>query len=259
MPSNTPRLTKDERRDAARREAERLAAKQKSAESRNRLIIIGAAVLVIVLIVVAGFFIWQQSGRTALTEFEGERPPGSDDQGGVVIGDPAADATEVDLYVDFLCPVCRAYDEVNRDDIRSMVEGGDVAVTVHPLGFLDRLSNGTQYSTRSANAFATVVTDAPDSSVDFMEALFDNQPAEGGAGLTDEELAQIAVDAGVPQGVADTFAAGTYVDWVTAASDQARNDGVTGTPTTFIAGDRWGNSGEWQQPGELLAAVEAAG
>jgi protein-disulfide isomerase len=257
MPSNAPRLTKTERRDAARREAERLAAKQKAAESRNRLIILGASLLVVVLIVVAGLIIWQQSGRTALTEFEGERPGNSDDQGGIVLGDPAEGATEIDLYMDFLCPVCRQFDEVNRDDIRTMVEGGDVTVKVHPLGFLDRLSNGTQYSTRSANAFATVATDAPDSAVDFMEALFDNQPAEGGPGLTDEELAQIAVEAGVPQDVADTFASGTYIDWVSAGSDQARSDGVTGTPTTFIAGERFEGNG--QQPGTVLAAVQEAG
>ncbi|GAB2605356.1 DsbA family protein [Pseudactinotalea suaedae] len=262
MPANEPRQSKAERREAARKEAERLAARQRSTERRNRLIIAVASVLVVALIGVAGFFIWQESQRTLLSEFEGERPAASTDSGGITFGSTleagtvTEDATEVQVYIDFICPVCGSYDEVNRDDIRTMLTEGEATVVFHPLNYLDQQSMGTNYSTRAANALATVSTDAPEVALDFLEALFDNQPAEGTEGLSDAEMAAIAVEVGVPQEVADTFAAGTYSEWVAVASDQAREDGVTGTPTTFLDGSRW--TGDWSTPGTLLQAVRDA-
>lgn len=264
MPANEPRQSKAARREAARKEAERLAAKQAATEKRNRLIIVVASVLVVALIAVAGFFIWKESQRTLLTDFEGARPAASTDTGGITFGPDAVAGTTTDgapvvqIYADFMCPVCGSYDQVNREDIRTMLTEGEATVVYHPLNFLDRYSMGTMYSTRTANAFATVATDAPEVALDFLEALFDQQPAENTEGLTDEEIAAIAVEAGVPQEVADTFVDGTYNDWVAVASDQARNDKVTGTPTTFLDGSRWGVNGEWQQPGMLLAAVREA-
>lgn len=262
MPANDQRQTKAQRREAARREAERLAAKQAGIEKRNRLIIVIASVLVVALIGVAGFFIWQESQKTPLSEFAGERPAASTDTGAITFGSgleagtTTSGAAEVDLYIDFMCPACGMFDDTNREDIRTMLTEGTATVNIHPLNFLDDYSLGTMYSTRASNAFATVATEAPDVALDFLEALFDNQPAEQTEGLTDDEIADIAVEAGVPQEVADTFAAGTYSPWVAAASEQARVDEVGSTPTIFIDGTRW--TGDWQTPGTLLEAVRAA-
>jgi protein-disulfide isomerase len=259
MPANNPRMTKAERREAARREAARLAAKQKAVEQRNRLIIIIASVLVVALVGVAGFFIYQASKQTLLTEFEGARPAGSTDTGGITFGSSLEagtvneGASEVDLYVDFMCPFCGQFDAVNRGDIRTMAADGDATVTIHPVSNLDAQSNGTMFSTRSANAFATVAVEAPDTALDFMEAMFDNQPQEGTEGLSDDEIAQIAVEAGVPQEVADELAAGTYTEWVEVATNQAHADGATGTPAIFIDGSRW--SGDWNVAGALYTEV----
>lgn len=259
MPANNPRMTKAERREAARKEAERLAAKQKATESRNRLIIIIASALVVALIVVAGFIIFKQSQKTLLSDFEGAVPAGSTDTGGITFGESLVAGTSnegapvVDLYVDFMCPYCGQFDAINRADIRTMALDGDATVSIHPVSNLDEQSLGTMFSTRSANAFATVASDAPDVALDFLEAMFDNQPAEQTEGLTDDEIAQIAVDAGVPQGVADSMAAGTYTEWVGVATDQAHADGATGTPAVYIDGDRW--TGDWSTAGTFYTAV----
>lgn len=261
MPANNTRQTKAERREAARREAERLAARQAATERRNKLIIIIASVLVAALVGLAGFFIWRESQRTLLTDFEGAVPAGSTDTGGITFGEGAVAGTavegapQVDLYVDFMCPICGQYDAVNRTDIRTMLDDGAATIVVHPLNFLDEQSLGTAYSTRAANAFAVAAAEAPEVAMDFLEALFDNQPAEQTEGLTDAQIAEIAVAAGVPQEVADTFAAGTYSEWVAVASNQAGADDVTGTPTTFIDGERWGSQGEWAEAGQLYTAV----
>lgn len=262
MPANDQRLTKAQRREAARKEAERLAAKQAATEKRNKIIIVVASVLVVALIVVAGIVIWQQSQKTLLSDFTGERPAASTDTGGITFGSSleagtvTEGAVEVDLYIDFMCPFCGEFDVANRDDIRTMLTDETATVIVHPLNYLDDLSMGTMYSTRAANAFATVATESPEHALDFMEALFDNQPAENTEGLSDEEIATIAVETGVPQEVADTLDDGTYSDWVAVASDQARADGATRTPTIHIDGEEWG--GDWRVEGALLEAVQAA-
>src|SRR5699024_507300 len=76
---------------------------------------------------------------------------------------------------------------------------------------------------------------------------------EGSTGLTDDEVAQIAVDAGVPQDVADQIGDGTYTEWVDKATEQAGNDGVSQTPTVKLNGEVW--EGNWSQSGTLLSAI----
>src|SRR5699024_8818482 len=100
-------------------------------------------------------------------------------------------APELDLYVDFMCPACGQFEQVNGEDIAKAVSSGEVTAVYHPLGFLNRMSQGTNYSTRSATAFATVATEAPDKAMDFLTELFAKQPEEGSKGLTDEKIAEI--------------------------------------------------------------------
>ncbi|UFU07209.1 DsbA family protein [Ruania halotolerans] len=255
------KTTKTERREAARLEAERLRKIHAKRDKRNRGILIGVIVLVVALIATAAILIAQQAGRTLLSDFEGETPAGADLHGGISIGAEGAGsvnegAPEVDIYVDFICPFCGDFEEVNGSDVADAAASGDATVIYHPLNYLDGASSGTEYSTRAANAFATVATEAPEQALDFMAAMFANQPAEGSAGLTDEEIAQIAVDAGVPQEAADSISEGTYREWIAVASDQARRDGIGSTPTIQINGDDWDEN--WQVPGTLLTAIQDA-
>ncbi|WP_163543722.1 DsbA family protein [Occultella kanbiaonis] len=261
MAANTPKATREERREAARLEAVRLREQAAKREKRNRGILIGAVVLVIALIATAGFFIYQAAGRTLLSDFEGEVPAGSNLHGGIPIGSEGAGSTnegavEVDIYLDFLCPYCGQFEQVNGEDVAELAADGTATINYHPLANLDNASAGTMYSTRAANAFATVSAAEPALALPFVEALFANQPAEGGPGLTDEEIAAIAVEAGVSQEVADSLAAGTYTDWVGVATQQSQRDGVSGTPTIHIDGQDW--TGNWTEPGAFLAAVTDA-
>lgn len=262
MPANATRMTKTERREAARQQAERMAAKQAATEKRNRLIIILAAVLVVGLVITAGFLIFRAGQRTLLSDFDGARPADSTDTGGITFGSDLVagsvndGAPELHVYLDFMCPACGSFDSVNREDLRAMAADGTATVVLHPLDFLNRFSMGTDYSTRASNAFATVASEAPEYALDFTEIMFDNQPAENTEGLTDDQIAAFAVEVGVPQEIADSFVDGTYSEWVAVAADQASSDGVTGTPTVFIDGSAW--DGNWTEPGALRAAVEGS-
>ena len=163
----------------------------------------------------------------------------------------------VDLYTDFMCPVCGAFEQQNGADLDALSKAGTAAIVYHPISILDRASNGTNYSTRAAQAAGVVADQDPAHYLAFDEALFANQPAENTSGPTDGQIEQIAQGVGVPSSVTATFADGKFVDWVTAATEDASKNGVSGTPTVKINGKVFG--GNWQTAGELKAAIVAAG
>ena len=118
------------------------------------------------------------------------------------------------------------------------------------------MSNGHEYSTRTANAIATVANHSPEHAWDFHTALYDAQPAEGTDGLSDEQIAGVAKGAGVPADVANKFVEGTYRNWVSSVTQQAFAAGIEGTPTVKIDGAVF--DGDLYTTGPLTAAIESA-
>jgi protein-disulfide isomerase len=231
VPAETTRQANRER-IAARRAAE--VAARARAERRRRTVLGGvvAAVAVLVALVVV---IVVQTQRTA-TSAGAAVPANTVD--GTVISVGSADApVTVDLYEDFQCPNCKAFEDESGRSLAQLVADGTVQARYHGMAFLDTSAND-QYSTRALNAAAVVVAaGGPEAFQTFHDLLFANQPAEGGSGLTDDQLVQYAAQAGatgstVKQDIRDV----TYGDWVTTATDQASKDGVTGTPTVFVDG-----------------------
>jgi len=209
-------------------------------------------------------------------------PSVADDKGGIpvsrgVVGQATEGDTVVSLYFDLQCPACAAFEEVNGADMESFGERDGVTVEYKPLNFLDDRSNNTHYSTRALNAALIVASEDPDHFIPFLQALYQGQPAEGTSGLKDDRIKEIATGVEVPQEVADTFTDTvegtfttedsdeektgtwrTYAEWIAAANAQGAVDlgGQVGTPTILIDGQKW--DGNWQNPGELAAAVDAA-
>lgn len=283
MTSNAPQ-TKAQRREAARAEALAMREAQAKRDKRNRLITIGA--LVGGLLVLVGVFlaIWipamNDRNETLDAVAEGdlsqvESPANSTDDGGIPMGaegvagtDNGAEAVEIGVYLDYMCPICGTFEETNGETLDALRESGDVTVVVHPVSILDRTSQGSQFSTRAAAAAAFVADRAPEAMNQFNTLMFENQPAEGTEGLTDEQIADLAEQAGAPADVAaqiaDGTAAETYADWVATATSLVTQDealsnpqsGGFGTPTITIDGERW--DGNWQDPTALSSAVEAA-
>ncbi|MDN4480125.1 DsbA family protein [Demequina muriae] len=223
---------------AARKQAQQ----QVKAQERRTVALIVAGVAVVALIF--GGIVWyiiQQASVPDLESGDAVAPVGADETGGILIGmDGAAggeapeDAPRLDIYEDFMCPVCGQFEEINKDDIDAMREAGDIQLYVHPISILDHYSQGSNFSTRAANAAATVADAAPEQIVPFMSAMYQNQPAEGTTGLSDEQIEQIAIDAGVPEDVAGTLADGRFTKWVIAATDRSSQDGVPGTPAVMV-------------------------
>jgi protein-disulfide isomerase len=169
-------------------------------------------------------------------------PAGTTREGdGIVVGDGPV---RIDAFIDFLCPYCRAFEQRAGATLDRLLAEGRVTIVYHPVGFLDRLSAGTRYSTRAAAA-AGAAADAGGFAA-FKDALFAAQPEEGGPGLRAAGIDGPAFG--------ESVHSGRYLDWVADVSERAAASGVDGIPTVFVAGARVEADGE-----PIAAAVAAAG
>lgn len=163
--------------------------------------------------------------------------------------------TQVDVYVDYLCPICAEFERINGDDLDDLRASGGTVV-IHPVSILDRYSRGTGYSTRAASAMIFVADRSPEHALEFNRLLFENQPGEDTAGLSDTEIAEVARAAGVPPELAAQIP-GNHADLV----EQATKDAIAnpdlyqgskfGTPTILIDGEVV--TFDWSVPGALAA------
>jgi protein-disulfide isomerase len=175
--------------------------------------------------------------------------------GAIPVGKADAPVT-VRIYYDYMCSFCGAFEKANSGELDRLLADGTVRVELHPLAFLDGLSSGTEYSTRTADAIAVTAHAAPDSVWAFHSALYEHQPAERSAGLTDGQIADIANDAGVPADVVARFTDGTYRPWVASVTKTAFTSGVEHTPTVMINGTVF--TGDAYSVGPLTKAIESA-
>lgn len=163
-------------------------------------------------------------------------PPSRIPRGAAANGDGITEGstgTLVDIYIDFLCPFCRMFEQQHGAAIDQAVDRGRITAVYHPVGFLDRLST-TRYSTRAAAAAAC----AADGSRfrQYRSALFDHQPPENSDGLSDDELVALAAPAGLDEGFAQCVPAGAYLQWSEYVTALALARGVNGIPSVFVAG-----------------------
>ncbi|GGM19079.1 DsbA family protein [Promicromonospora citrea] len=262
-------MTKAQRRDAARAEALALQKKQQAREKRTRVIVLSLLALAVIGLGVAIWLILAEGQKTPMEKVENV-PAGVVEQTGIPVGAEGTAGTEnegapvLDVYVDYMCPVCGQFEALNGASITEMREAGDVTLVVHPVSILDRASQRTEYSTRAAASAAWVADRAPEQFNAYHEALFESQPEEQTPGLSDEQLGQVAEGAGVPADVAAGIASGdamkTYEEWVRAATQVAADDpavqnpetGGLGTPTVLIDGERFAG---WQTVGALTEAI----
>ena len=264
------KLSKNERRDAAREKAREQRLRQQRRDRRNRVVLqlgIGAIVLAIVAVI-------------AVVLINSVRPPGpgplnmADD--GIVIttgakaersgalgaGDKpeqraaAAGKVAIRTYEDYGCPICGQFESTNGSYIAGLVTSGKATLQIYPVSILDRSFAGSQYSTRAANAAAAVANYSPDRYYDFHRLLYAHQPAEGTIGLSDDQIIGYAKQAKVTNLPAITSAIHdhTYFNWVGKATERflsgtypltdVKNLSADkiGTPTVFINGKQYTGS-----------------
>jgi protein-disulfide isomerase len=248
VPADTTRREKRERL-AARRAAE--AAARARAERRRRTLL-GGLVAGLVVLVALVVVIVVQTSRTSTSATAAA--PANAHGTTVVVGASTAPVT-VDLYEDFQCPNCKAFENQSGRTLAQLLAAGTVRARYHGMAFLDTNAND-QYSTRALNAAAAVLGAAgPDAFQSFHDLLFAAQPPESGSGLSNDQLVRYAAQAGATGPTVEQQIRGlTYGDWVKKSTDQGSKDGVTGTPTVFVDGKKLSDL----SPAGLSAAVTAA-
>lgn len=157
-------------------------------------------------------------------------------RGGVItVGKPGAKHT-VKVYEDARCPFCKKFEEGGAQALVGPLADGDVKVEYTIASFLDRNLGGNG-SVNAANALRAAVEAGK--FPQFHSALFVNQPEESEDAFTPAFLVKIAEKVGL-RDAAFTKAVtnGTYKSWVDTAMKAFTDDGVTGTPTVVVDGEK---------------------
>ncbi|MFP5312926.1 MAG: DsbA family protein [Actinomycetes bacterium] len=291
-PANEVRKSKAERTAEAREKARLIREAQAKKDKRNKLLIgWGIVAAVVAILVVVALVVTSSMKQNAPVAEQGPSPANVTANGGVIllantdvaksepgtvdaatVGDapktppaelvaPGSEAeagkpVKVVIYVDFICPICKNFEAQYGEQLTSLRNEGKITVEYRALGFLDRMSS-TNYSSRAANAAACVVNESPEKYADFLNTLFEKQPAENGAGLSDNDLKKIASDLGV--NIDSCVDDKTYRPFVKYTTKQAAAAGITGTPSVFVDGKQWGKGDSAQTPfPEFLQAAVAA-
>ena len=236
MPSAKRMRTKE----GARKYNALLEARKKAARERTTYLTAALGVLV-VLVAFVGIAV--QSNRAKI-QGDVVLDHGSV-QNGIAVGNPAK--VTVDLFEDFQCPACLAFEQSVGPTVAADIAAGKIQARYHMLAFLDASSNGNNYSTRAANA-AACASDVSVATFQKYHAILygkdsngqNNQPAEGSNGRTDIQLEDWGKQAGIAGDDFSTFqqcvSTQNHTAFVQAVTDNASKRNVVQTPTVQING-----------------------
>ena len=233
MANKSRQQSKTERAQALMREQQRR-------ERTRNLLVIGSIAVAILIVAGVLFAVQSKSDKTGQTAKE--VPTNLSGTYNVVIGKKSAPTT-IKLYEDLQCPICKSFEQLAGQKLQDAMAAGQVKVDYHMVAFLDR-SSTTNYSSRALNAAMAVLSTAgPDAFLKFHTLAYENQPAEGSAGVPDATLIDWAVQSGADSAkVTPLINGNVYHQWVVNATDQMSKDHVTGTPTIFINGKNQGSN-----------------
>lgn len=223
--------------NADMREALRKQREKDLKKDRNKKIILFSLIAIVALALISGA-VWaltqSSSNQTETALGEQLTPTKIDSTGafhvtadGVVEDTTPTGQTRVDMFFDPMCPGCGIVDRGMNEELQTLVDNGEVDLFMTPVAFLDDASSD-DYSSRAVNATIVIAEEAPEYYLDFISDLYEagNQPSEGSAyvSVTDEMLAERAIELGVPEDVANKFSEGNYIEWIKEHSATQLND-----------------------------------
>lgn len=217
----------------------------KAAQGGANLIVVAGIVVVLAIVLVVGGVIWssRDSGPSGVSELPSGVSEGEPIEP-FASAKPAKDAPVVDVYEDFRCPACRAFEQSMGQTIDELAQDGKIRLRVHLKTVIDSNTGGQSSAEAGSSALC-----AADQGVwsKYHAALFALQPStETAEGFPASAYTQAAKDAGLS---GDDLAAwqectdaGTYVDYVKGVDDATVKDGITGTPVIAVGGTKlsWG-------------------
>ena len=139
----------------------------------------------------------------------------------------------VHVYFDYMCPACSQFEELYNDAFAKFISQNKINLILHPVNMLDRVSQNTRYSSRTASTAYLISQKSPKYFWEFNKSMMSNeiQPEENTTGLTDEEIASVAQKIGVPEDITNQISNHDYMNYVITVSDQIMNNTENfGTP-----------------------------
>jgi protein-disulfide isomerase len=257
-------VTNDRQQRAARAEQMRKEREKASRRQRNRITTV--IVVAVVALIAAAALGYQQLQK------ENDKPlvaPANTTEDfaieyttEVATGKPATNPVPIVMYEDFQCPGCQAFEAGSGTWMKQAVDKGEVTLEYRPVSFLNQAST-TDYSTRATNAALCVLDEkGVQAYYDMHQLLYANQPAEGGEGLPDDTLVEMAKQAGAGDKVSSCVEDGRFEPWIEDATDAWRDAGYGGTPTVVVDGKEVKGSANGQETiptsADLQKAVAAA-
>lgn len=247
------------------RAAQARAAAEASGKRRERTVrIVGGAVVAVLVIGIVGGAWWvsNQEGGSGISDFviaepdpDAPRPAGvagaDDEFAYAVVFNPDAPAgtPPLEVWEDFQCPACGAFEQVAGANLVDLAEDDQIQLIWRPTTFLDR-NVGNDASTRAVAAWGCAIDAGKP--LEFHDLVYANQPTEG-QGWTDEQLKQLGADAGIQGDALTTFEQcvtdRTYAPWAANSTQIFYDQGIQGTPFVRLQGN--------EVPSQLVADAEA--
>lgn len=226
-------------RSGAGRQSVAAARRSSAGSNRTQLIIGGVAIVVIAAIVVVGLVLNKKNSAVQGDPKYVAKTATATVQDGAIVLKAGTPAKTIDLYEDAMCPICGQFEEQYGKQLAQQVDEGKLGVRLHMLHFLNRASSSGDYSERAAGALLAVATEAGDQPglvLNYHSALFspDFQPEEGNGNRTNQELADLAKQNGVPAATVKSIADGKYVKQAADAAQKTEDE------LTAKFGQDWG-------------------
>jgi len=243
-------------RSIARQKARELRASQRRKDRRNRVLLRAGLVVAIVAVIAIVTVVLVTSIRPP------HRGPANMASDGVLIAaglkaerspargvdakptphplDTTGQVVNIVAYVDYLCQYCGQFERTNNAQLKMLVDSGAATLEIHPLPFYaNRSAQGTQYSLRASNAAACVANYSPDDFFEFNRLMFEHEPQENSAGLTDTRIGAIAKQAGADRlsSIRSCIRNRTFESWAEAALDRASTGPVPNSNVKRVTAD----------------------
>lgn len=288
MTSNENKPTRNQQREEARAKAKELREQHKKGERRKRLgLQVGIGAIVIGAVAIVWGAIASGSGGPAVSA----TPTNLIFDGGLKIGTglqlytntftpapapaPSASAAatttppNIVIYLDYQCPICQSFEVPNASQLKSWVNTGAATLEIHPLSFLDGRATPNEYSSRAGSAAICVAEYAPNSYFDYNALLFENQPKEGTAGPSNDDLvadlAKVQIQAS--DKLTNCIKNKAFGPWlldhtskVLSSPIPGTKETVDGTPYILVNGQRytWNTGDELMSPARFAQFVQKA-
>lgn len=166
-------------------------------------------------------------------------------------GGDAAAPNDVLIYVDYRCPHCASFEQLNGELLGEALETGEIVLEVKPLAFVD-----PQRSAQASAAMACIANDQPEVAWLAHEALLGPIAHSGQGDGSLDALAGLLDDAvgGLNPATSDCILTERFVPFAEALSEWALANPapnavdapltVTGTPTVLVNGVAYPGSPE---------------